>query len=71
MIEFNVETGLPIWVSYTLKSSLPAISTLQWRLDPRLEKNQKSLCDRLSNGIDDSSNLVPFFPFGKNNFFQT
>ena len=56
-----------MWTSYTLKQPQLITSSLLWRLDPRLEKNQKSLCDRLSNGIDDSSNLLPFFPFGKNN----
>jgi len=66
---FDVEAGETMWTSYTLKQPQLITSSLLWRLDPRLEKNQKSLCERLSNGIDDSSNLVPFFPYGRKIFF--
>lgn len=57
-------SGLPSWTSYTL-SKLQEINTgLQWRLDVRLEATHASICNRLPDGIDTTSSLVPLFPFG-------
>jgi len=62
-IGFNMETGLPVWTSYTLRQPVElSNSNLPWRLDVRLEKDSPSICDR---DIDAASSiLVPLFPFG-------
>lgn len=56
--------GLPSWTSYTLSQPQKINAELQWRLDVRLESNHASICDRLPDGVDAASSLVPLFPFG-------
>ena len=48
---FDVESGSPSWVSYTLDSVRTAADQLQWRLDVRLEANHSSICDRIPDEV--------------------
>ena len=68
ILGFDVTTGQVLWNSYTLRQSQSIASNLQWRLDPRLDANQRSLCDQFPSGIESSSSLIPYFPFGKDYF---
>ena len=63
---FDVESGLPVWASYTLlRQSVPLSynPNISWRLDVRLDENISSICSRERPM---GSIVVPLFPFGIN-----
>ena len=59
---FDVDSGVPSWVTYTINSTRQANNSLSWRLDVRLSSNHQSICQRYDNNSFADSVLVPLFP---------
>ena len=60
---FNVQEGIPMWVSYSISNgtNFSDPSALSWRLDVRLRVRDISICDRLSSNKSKPLLLVPLF----------
>ena len=59
---FDVDSGVPSWVTYTINSTRQTNNSLSWRLDVRLSSNHQSICQRYDNNSFADSVLVPLFP---------